>query len=101
MSEIKNHAKKKTTHYKEQSPEKVAKYKEKIKNIPKEKKVYVDEAGFDSYLYREYARSPKGQKVHERIKGRKYERTSIVAAKREREIIAPLEYKGTMHGDFF
>ena len=101
MSKIKNHAKKKTTHYKEQSPEKVAEYQDKIKDIPENRRIYVDEAGFDSYLYREYARSPKGQKVHEEINGKKYERTSIVAGKREREIIAPLEYKGTMHGDFF
>ena len=61
----------------------------------------MDEAGFDSYLYCEYARSLKVEKVHERIKGRKYERTSILAGKREREIIALLEHKGTMHGDFF
>ena len=101
MSEIKNHAKKKTTHYKEQNIEKVVEYQDKIKDIPTNKRIYVDEAGFDSYLYREYARSPKGHKVHEKIKGKKYERISIVAGKREREIIAPLEYKGTMHGDFF
>ena len=40
------------THYKEQSAEKVREYEEKIREIPKEKRVYVDEAGFDSYLYR-------------------------------------------------
>ena len=81
MPKIKNHAKKKTTHYGEQKPEKVAEYKEQLKKIPKEKRIYVDEAGFDSYLYRKYARAPKGQKVHEARKGNKYQRT--------------------MHGDFF
>ena len=101
MPKIKNHAKKKTTHYGEQKPEKVAEYKEQLKKIPKEKRIYVDEAGFDSYLYRKYARAPKGQKVHEAIKGNKYQRTSIVAGKRGHDIIAPLQYKGTMHGDFF
>jgi len=61
----------------------------------------VDEAGFDSYLFRTYARSPRGQKVHEAVRGRKYQRTSIVAGKLCHKIIAPLEYNGTMHGDFF
>ena len=63
--------------------------------------MYVDEAGFDSYLYRPYARAPRGEKIHEKVKGRKYQRTSIVAGKIEHDIVAPLEYKGTMHGDFF
>ena len=35
------------------------------------------------------------------MKGRKYQRTSIVAGKMGVNIIAPLEYSGTMHGDFF
>ena len=69
MSAIKNHAKKKTTHYEEQSAEKIAEYEERIKDIPETKRVYVDEAGFTSYLYRQYARSPKGEKVHESTEG--------------------------------
>ena len=101
VPKIKDNAKKKTTHYGEQKLERVAEYKEQIKKYPKEKRIYVDEAGFDSYLYRKYARAPKGQKIHEAIKGNKYERTSIVAGKMGDDIIAPLQYKGTMHGDFF
>ena len=102
MPKIKNHAKKKkTTYYKEQRPEKVAEYEEKIREIPREKRAYVDEAGFDTYLYRQYARAPKGQKVHEAVMGRKYQRTSIVAWKVGHKIIAPLQYSGTMQADFF
>ena len=101
MPSIRYHAKKKTRHYKEQSAEKIAEYEERIKDIPEDKRVYVDEAGFTNYLYRQYARSPKGEKVHESIKGNKYQRTSIVAGQLGREIIAPLQYSGTMNGDFF
>ena len=101
LPEIKNHTKKKATTYKEQDPQRVAEYDEKIKEIPEEKRVYVDEAGFDSYLFRKYARAPRGQKVHEAVKGKKYQRTSIVAGKLGHKIIAPLEYSGTMHGEFF
>ena len=63
--------------------------------------MYVDEAGFDSYLYRRHARAPRGEKIQEKVKGRKYQRASIVAGKMGANIIAPLEYSGTMHGDFF
>jgi transposase len=101
LPEIENHVKKKTTSYKEQDPQKVAEYNEKIKEVPKDKRVYVDEAGFDTYLFRKYARSPRGQKVYEAVKGKKYHRTSIVAGKLGHKIIAPLEYNGTMHGEFF
>ena len=101
MPPVRDHAKKKTTRYEEQSAEKVAEYEERIKDIPEDKRVYVDEAGFINYLYRQYARSLKGEKVHERIKGNKYQRTSIVAGRLGQEIIAPLQYNGTMNGDFF
>ena len=101
IAEIENNAKKKTTHYKEQSAEKVAEYEEKIRQLPKDKRVYIDEAGFDNYLYRQHARAPRGQKIHEKVKGRKYQRTSIVAGQMGHDIIAPLEYEGTMCGDFF
>lgn len=82
-------------------PEKVAEYEEKLREIPKEKRVYVDEAGFDTYLYRKYARAPIGQKIHEAVNGRKYQRISIVAGKIGHKIIPPLQYSGTMHADFF
>ena len=101
MSTITNHTKKKTTHYEEQLAEKVAEYEEWVRDIPKDKRVYVDEAGFTNYLYRKYARPPKGKKVHKSIKGNKYQRTSIVAGQLGQEIIAPLQYSGTMNGDFF
>lgn len=66
--------------YKEKDPEKVAKYEEEIKDIPKEQRAYVDEAGCDSYMFRPHARAPRGEKVHEDISGRKFQRSSIVAA---------------------
>ena len=55
----------------------------------------------DAYLFRKHARAPKGQEVHEKVYGRRYERTSIVAGKQGHKIIAPLGHKGTMHAEFF
>lgn len=63
--------------------------------------VYIDETGIDTYLYRKRARAPKGVKVHDKISGRRYERTSVVAGQVGQKIIAPMIYNGTMTTEFF
>jgi transposase len=63
--------------------------------------VYVDETGIDQYLYRPYARAPRGVPVSWEISGRKYARTSIVAGQCGKHIVAPLQYSGTMDGRLF
>ena len=63
--------------------------------------VYIDETGIDRYLYRPYARAPRGEKVYEKISGRRFERTSIVAGQVDGEFIAPMIYKDSMTSDFF
>ena len=57
--------------------------------------------GIDRYLYRPYARAPGVEKVYEKISGRHFERTSIVAGQVDREFIAPMIYKESMTRDFF
>lgn len=74
---------------------------EKLKTIPAERLIYVDETGIDQYLYREYAYSPRGQKVVAKISGRKYKRTNILAGLCGREWVAPLEYGGTTDSVLF
>ena len=96
-----NHAKKKTKRYQEQDQAKVEEYLKAIENIPAEKIAYVDETGIDSCLYREYGRSKRGKKLYSKISGRKYRRTSIVAAQIAKRTIAPLQYSGTMNGNLF
>ena len=54
---------------------------ESIRTKKKEQLVYVDETGIDTYLYRERARAPRGQKTIGCVSGRKFVRQSIVAAK--------------------
>lgn len=97
---LESHEKKKLS-YKEQNPEKVKEYQEKIKDISKRKIAYVDETRIDKCLYREYGYALRGQKVHDKISGRKFQRTSIVAAKLGKKIIAPMQYSGTMNSAFF
>ena len=87
--------------YKEQNPDKVTAYLEKIASIPKDKLVYVDETGIDFYLYREYCYAQRGKKVAGYVSGKKYHRLGIVAAKISGNTLAPLQYDGTMDSLLF
>ena len=69
-----------------------------LKDLPV---VYIDETGIDRYLYRLYARAPRGKKVYEKISVRRFERTSIVAGQVDGGVIAPMIYKESMTSDFF
>ena len=69
-----------------------------LKDLPV---VYIDETGIDRYLYRSHARAPRGEKAYEKINGRRFERTSIVAGQVDGEFIAPMIYKESMTSDFF
>lgn len=61
----------------------------------------MDETGIDHYLCRPYARSAKGQPVHGAVSGKKYKRTSVVAAQMGKTIVAPMQYDGTMDSVLF
>ena len=72
-----------------------------LETIPSESLVYVDECGFDHFLYREYAYAPRGQKVVAKVSGKKFKRTNIVAGICQREWVAPMEYDGTTDSILF
>lgn len=76
-------------------------YLDEIAGISSHQIAYVDETGIDNYLYREYAYAPKGEKIYGYISGRKYKRAGIVAAQMGKEIVAPLQYDGTMDSSLF
>ena len=80
---------------------KVTEYKHLISDIPVSRIAYIDETGIDTYLYREYAYSPKGTAVYGEISGRKFKRVGIVAAQMDGKIISPLQYEGTMNSSLF
>lgn len=61
----------------------------------------MDETGIDSFYYREYAYAPKGTKIYQKVSGRKFKRTNIVAAKLGSNIVAPFQYSGTTDSNLF
>jgi len=62
---------------------------------PEKSVVYVDETGIDEYLHRPRARAKRGMKIYSKIRGKKFERVSIVAGKCRDCVVAPMIFKGT------
>ena len=52
-------------------------------------------------MHREYAYAKRGEKVAGHISGKKYRRVGIVAAQVGKDILAPLQYDGTMDSRLF
>ena len=55
---------------------------------------YLDECGVDHRLYREYGRSPRGERIYQAVAGKRRERTSIIAASQHNKLVAPLVFQG-------
>jgi len=56
---------------------------------------YIDEAGIQEYIYREYAKAKKGIRVIGKISGKRYVRTSIISARNNNhKFIAPFIFNG-------
>jgi len=92
---------KKNHTYYEQDPEKVALFLKNFNSLNHLAPVYIDEIRFDTYFYREYGRSLKGQIIRGKVSGRRYQRISLVAGLTNGELIAPMTYEETMTSDFF
>jgi transposase len=68
---------------------------------PEKSTYYVDETGIDKYIFRENVRAKKGVKVYSKIRGKKFERLSIVAGKSGDNIACPMVYNGTADAALF
>lgn len=76
-------------------------YLHEIEGLSPEQIAYVDESGIDHYLYRPYGWAPRGELVYDAISGKRYKRTSIVAAQIGKIIVAPMQYDATMNSTLF
>ena len=72
--------KKKQKIYRERDESQRKIFIDEIKETPEDQLVYLDESGIDTFLYREYGRAKKGEKIMAEVSGKKFERQSIVAA---------------------
>jgi hypothetical protein len=63
--------------------------------------VYVDESGVNKFYQREYARAPIGQKVKDVRRGKKYQRTNVIAGYCNGEVLGSYCYSHNTNSDFF
>ena len=73
----------------EASESKRSEYKESIKDIPKEKLVYIDESGIDMNICQSRGWGKKGEKLLGKKSGKHYQRTNIIAGLVNNKAIAP------------
>ena len=56
---------------------------------------YLDECGVDHRRYREYGRSPRGERLYQAVAGKRREHTSIIAASQHGKLVAPQVFQGS------
>ena len=69
--------------------------------MPQEKRVFVDESGIKTCLHREKGRAPRGERVHDVIPGKKFERINIIGALCHGKYHGVMCYKHTTNSEFF
>ena len=69
--------------------------------MPREKRVFVDESGINTWLHREKGRAPRGEQVQDAIPGKKFERINIIGALCHGKYHGVMCYKHATDGAFF
>ena len=85
----------------ESDPKKREEYLKKIKNIPKERLVYIDESGIEINMKKERAWSKIGDKILAQISGKFYSRINVIAGLVNNKPIAPYKYIGSCNTELF
>jgi len=103
FAEDETDSKKKTLKYKERDPEKRIKYLRALREIISKRSskdiVYVDESGFEPEICRRYGWSLRGKKVYGEQSGNRRPRTSLIAAHRGKDFLAPMLFEGTANAE--
>ena len=63
--------------------------------------VFLDESGTDMFLYKEYGRAKRGEKIMAKVPGKRFERQYIVAGLCGKNTLAPFGYYGTCNAKLF
>ena len=85
----------------EANEEKRKDYQELIKDIPKEKLVYIDESGIDTNICKDRGWGKKSEKLVGKKSGKYYQRTNIIAGYVDKKSIAPMVFNGSCNTNLF
>lgn len=92
---------KKTYGYQERDENKREEFKRRLSKIEPQRRVYVDESGFDNREDSSYGYSPKGERCYALKSGKRTERVSWITALRDKTLLAPLTFEGSCNRDLF
>lgn len=59
--------------------------------------IYIDECGFDNRTYQDYGYAKRGKKLYGSRIGKRTAREYLIAARRNRELLAPMLMKGSVN----
>jgi transposase len=65
------------------------------------RRVYIDESGIEKDLAREYGYSPRGRRIEDARRGRRFGRTNIIGARLGNKVLAVRCYAESATGAFF
>lgn len=85
----------------EANKEKRDKYQEIIKDIARERIVYIDESGIEERIVKDRGWGKKSEKLVAKKSGKYYQRTNIIAGYVNRKSIAPMVFNGSCNTDIF
>ncbi len=72
-----------------------------LKNIPFDKRIYLDETGIHQFLFRESGRSLCGKKVFGAVSGNRFIRQNIISALSKGQFLSPMCFEGTCNTGLF
>lgn len=76
-------------------------FERRMARWPADKLVFIDESGLNLSLTRSEGWGPRGERVVDHVPGRRWESYSIIAALRNKGVIAPMLIAGAMNTDAF
>jgi transposase len=85
----------------EASEEKRNAYQEAIKDIARQRLVYIDESGIELKICKDRGWGKKSKKLVAKKSGKYYERTNIIAGLVNNKSIAPMVFTGSCNTDLF
>lgn len=85
----------------EACPVKRKRYEEEIKDIPKDKLVYIDESGIELGMCQDRGWGKKGSVIGAKKSGKYYQRTNVIAGLVNNKSIAPMIFYGSCTTDLF
>ena len=87
--------------YRERDEARRSEFLKELENIDLEDRVYLDESGINRYIFRNFGRAVRGEKVIGEISGQRFIRESFISALLQGKLLSPMCFQGTCNTELF